>query len=805
MGKLHSREKPPEDEEDFDFTNFPSFPPVQPSERQSTSTSDISSPTTLATIGVAFLLANIFLAVSLLPDRPKLENHPMCGITTGGKVRFQKKKNFQRITFVSFQEECYFDCETTYNKRNPSVRLIKDLSCLEDCFPDGLGQRCIGQLIDDVREKGVCDLANSDGADPGSNVYPSNSSCAQYSPNPVVPNIVEGTCSPKTEGNLTSDACRQLVLQQPAVILNTVTELINSACTKNVTDLYLVVEVQYTETTCGCEKPDGTSPLNPDTNPFVATPPPSVVDSPPFPWVRNLDNDNRNPNLRKDKTLPVSLNVNSTKVKLTTKFNFTNTRNRYPWICSLRSKGVSSDHFCAVTLLSVPPKPTVIVGPAHCTFLCKNGKHRIPSCCCRTDTTDCSDDVATCGQSPKVVEMEGEDAVVLCGEWEIGPTPMEISKERYNVALNVLEIIRHPSFDTEKGPIAGSDIAVFKVNDEKIRNDVTKKLKLNPACFSNREFSPSGIQAGWSEPPPFPFLNKFAPAYAGFYRDFFKQWHYRMDIFPECEDPKNSTFGPLLCPSQTPYPPATVCAFDFAKQACFTPGESGSPLMTQDRIKRFYIEGILSFVKGRGCDIFSTNPSAYTKLSCFLPWIAQQYGMDYEKEKETDPKCFQGTPGSISKNETCLQESRLINGKEEKIEKCQNTPSSLQEYLAGEQDCIFPFYYNGRKYNECIVFTEAGYVYPAFRCPVRDIVTKIKGINSFDISAIQDANQTKDCSSFGCQIFQVQKYCPHSTKGFPSNCSDPTSPLDPSITDCTAECRRAAFSTCKNNCPGGEA
>eukprot|EP00092_Neocalanus_flemingeri_P001619 GFUD01001726.1.p1 GENE.GFUD01001726.1~~GFUD01001726.1.p1 ORF type:complete len:404 (+),score=66.49 GFUD01001726.1:142-1212(+) len=281
-----------------------------------------------------------------------------------------------------------------------------------------------------------------------------------------------------------------------------------------------------------------------------------------------------------------------------------------------------------------------------------------------------------------------------------------------------------------------------------------------------------------------------------------------MDIFEQCEDPQNSTFGPLACPSNTMYPPATVCAVDFAKQACFSPGESGSPLMVEieemeeskkkmeERKQRFYVEGILSFVKGRGCDIYSNNPSAYTKLSCFLPWIAKQYGMHYDSEQETDPKCFVGTPGSISDDQTCLErDSRFDGGKNEMKEKCQNTPSNLQEFLVGEQDCIFPFYYNGRMYNECIVFTEAGFVYPAFRCPVLNIITKIDGINNFEIDIIQDADQTQDCPSFGCTIFQVPRYCLQ-------DCLDPDSPLNPNKKVCDPECRRAAFSTCKNNCPG---
>ena len=59
---------------------------------------------------------------------------------------------------------------------------------------------------------------------------------------------------------------------------------------------------------------------------------------------------------------------------------------------------------------------------------------------------------------------------------------------------------------------------------------------------------------------------------------------------------------------------------------------------------RYKAEGILSFTKG--CDLFSlsstdtnlnfflkqssSNPTAYTKLYCYLPWIAKQYGLKYK-------------------------------------------------------------------------------------------------------------------------------------------------------------------------------
>ena len=49
-----------------------------------------------------------------------------------------------------------------------------------------------------------------------------------------------------------------------------------------------------------------------------------------------------------------------------------NSRHRYPWLCSLRKKtGDVPEHLCAVNLLSRPPGPAVLVGAAHCTYLCR--------------------------------------------------------------------------------------------------------------------------------------------------------------------------------------------------------------------------------------------------------------------------------------------------------------------------------------------------------------------------------------------------------------------------------------------------
>ena len=111
---------------------------------------------------------------------------------------------------------------------------------------------------------------------------------------------------------------------------------------------------------------------------------------------------------------------NDGNITLNTKLNFENTKHRYSWICSLRDPN-RTFHYCAVTLFSKPPKPTVLVTSAHCTYICKSDIGVVDNCCCdNVAEISCSSDISRCGNDPKVYEMGFEDGVVMCGEWELG-------------------------------------------------------------------------------------------------------------------------------------------------------------------------------------------------------------------------------------------------------------------------------------------------------------------------------------------------------------------------------------------------
>merc|ERR1711936_906746 len=292
------------------------------------------------------------------------------------------------------------------------------------------------------------------------------------------------------------------------------------------------------------------------------------------------------------------------------------------------------------------------------------------------------------------------------------------------------------------GPAGGADIAVFKVDDSGFQD--SREHKIYPACLppKDRSHPEFGIHSGWSKPPPRTFLEQDGSGYLHSYEDLFKRWHYKMRIQEKCRDPvKTQAFGQdVKYPSDSYYPPATVCAVDVTSQSCFSTGEAGSPLMVQEesgsRRQRYFIEGLLSFVKG--CEQFafgardqartkfellqnSENPSAYVKLSCHLAWIAEQYGLSYDGVE--DETCGTGT-GPVPFNST--HEYDAV---------CRETKGTS---LFGREDpCIFPFFYNGRgPYDRCMLFEEDDFVYPVFRCPTRNITTKFPGtdINHFEKS-----------------------------------------------------------------------
>ena len=329
--------------------------------------------------------------------------------------------------------------------------------------------------------------------------------------------------------------------------------------------------------------------------------------------------------------------------------------------------------------------------------------------------------------------MSEEDVEIICGEWEIGDASMSSSGESHNTLFAVQEIKRHPDFGISRGnnktQYVINDVATIHVTS--VDRTVFEKNKIYPGCLPKiGEKNEVAVHAGWSSPPPLSYLQDNAPFHIPYYRDFRKLWHYRMDI-SACQDPRTNEINgePLSFPSDTYYPPGLVCGKEQRRYFCPSSGESGSPLMTENGGK-FQIDGILSFIKGCGAFSFdqsfgslwpvlslfnpatfnldysvlyqqSNNPSAYTKLICYMPWIAQQYGLEYNDPGETDQACVEGN-GNIE--DVTEVESR----------ECRSSPSSYFDVLPSgfqleltaditELPCIFPFYLDGQRIDDSCI------------------------------------------------------------------------------------------------------
>ena len=94
------------------------------------------------------------------------------------------------------------------------------------------------------------------------------------------------------------------------------------------------------------------------------------------------------------------------------------------------------------------------------------------------------------------------------------------------------------------------------------------------------------------------------------------------------------TSGKCDDPTSRVYPEGLVCASALGKDSC--QGDSGGPLMFGDRGgRKARLVGIVSF--GVGC-ARPGYPGAYTRVSCFLGWIAKQVGLEFEPGSATDAR-----------------------------------------------------------------------------------------------------------------------------------------------------------------------
>ena len=74
-----------------------------------------------------------------------------------------------------------------------------------------------------------------------------------------------------------------------------------------------------------------------------------------------------------------------------------------------------------------------------------------------------------CGTNPRIWEMTGDDADILCGEWDSNAAAS--SGEEFNLALTIREIVRHPDYANNlasEQSYLKNDIVIFKVDENKL-------------------------------------------------------------------------------------------------------------------------------------------------------------------------------------------------------------------------------------------------------------------------------------------------------------------------------------------------
>lgn len=258
-----------------------------------------------------------------------LEDDPMCGLTTGGK------------------EECIWDCErlnfvATASNVTSTVSSVlsgvtfKNPLCLEDCFAR---DHCITRLFTDFKNAGgVCDGASVIEGVEEYTFAPEGTCILRPGPEIYSNIILKGICLPETEAALLDPKCIYDAGSRGPTYWETLWRLITLSCRSQVGNKWLDASQWLFSG----------RPQQGKLNPIIG-----VIHHPVFgeigTWVPE----------------------------------FENTKNRYPWICSLRSKHKNKTHFCAATLLRRPPGPIVLVTTAHCTYLCKSENGNIqPNCCC---------------------------------------------------------------------------------------------------------------------------------------------------------------------------------------------------------------------------------------------------------------------------------------------------------------------------------------------------------------------------------------------------------------------------------------
>jgi len=243
--------------------------------------------------------------------------------------------------------------------------------------------------------------------------------------------------------------------------------------------------------------------------------------------------------------------------------------NEYPWLCSLKYKGF---HICGISLLSGPPLETILVGAAHCFSV---------------------------GDTPSNYK-------VTCGEHSLR------GDDDYEVTLTVTQVIIHHKYIEASS--SGYDIAVYKVDDSPLKGKMKRK-KIWPACLPEIDDPYDSVKsyvAGWG-------ITKTKNVQGN-----------RVQVKGIPDIARHTSVTTTACEDADnfDYPSGLICAAEIGRDSC--QGDSGGPLISESlkystvADKRYSWIGIVSF--GVGCAEVG-YPGAYTRASCFLGFIAEQFSL----------------------------------------------------------------------------------------------------------------------------------------------------------------------------------
>ena len=173
-----------------------------------------------------------------------------------------------------------------------------------------------------------------------------------------------GTISKKTEQMLYTPKCQKEINELPKIIRQTIMDIIETTCSS---DVYKAQDC-YPRTDCTKSRSLRSRSSSSQSG--------SLLGNTRRKKTKRKRKENKKNKSKKQKTTKdhddrIGRGFRITPIEAIEEFgeveqvispglDFTNTRNRYSWICSLRTRGTSPDHLCAVTVLSVPPQPTVI-------------------------------------------------------------------------------------------------------------------------------------------------------------------------------------------------------------------------------------------------------------------------------------------------------------------------------------------------------------------------------------------------------------------------------------------------------------